>query len=40
MDFVLSGRSWEDKVQDVRQKLIAKGAYGLVVASLDEVACM
>ena len=35
-----SGRSWEQKVEDVREKLIEKGAYGFVVASLDEVACM
>jgi len=34
----LSGRSWVQKVEDVREKLIEKGAYGLVVASLDEVA--
>jgi len=33
-----SGRSWEDKVNDVRERLKKKNAYGFVVASLDEVA--
>ena len=36
----LSGRSWEDKVSDVRKEMEKNRASVLVVTALDEVACM
>ena len=35
----LSGRSWEDKVSDVRKEMEKNRASVLVVTALDEVAC-
>ena len=34
-----TGRSWEDKVSDVRKEMEKDGASVLVVTALDEVAC-
>lgn len=33
------GRSWEEKIKKVREKMTEKNAEGLVVTALDEIAC-
>jgi len=33
------GRSWSDKVQDVRDEVRREGAAALVLAAMDEIAC-
>ena len=33
------GKSWHDKVKDVREKMTKKKADALVVTALDEIAC-
>ena len=33
------GKSWHDKVKEVREKLTKKKADALVVTALDEIAC-
>ena len=33
------GRSWKDKVEDIRTKMGLQSATTLVVTSMDEIAC-
>ena len=33
------GKSWMDKVEQIRGDLVKKNAFAVVVAALDEVAC-
>lgn len=33
------GKPWQDKVEDVRKKMVGNGVAVLVVTALDEVAC-
>ena len=35
----LPGKSWQDKVRELRETLRKKKAYALVVTALDEIAC-
>ena len=35
----VSGRSWREKVEDIRSEMKKKDASALVVTALDEVAC-
>ena len=35
----ISGKSWIDKVKQIRGELAKKNAFAVVVAALDEVAC-
>ena len=35
----VSGRSWQDKVGDVRREMEKKGVIALAVTSMDEIAC-
>lgn len=37
--FGSAGRSWQDKMEDVRREMKKKAASVLVVTALDEVAC-
>ena len=41
MSYVLchSGKSWMDKVEQIRDDLTKKNVFAVVVAALDEVAC-
>lgn len=34
-----SGKSWEDKIKDLREQLISNSATAFIVYKLDEVAC-
>ena len=36
---VIVGKSWNDKVKEVREKMTKKKADALVVTALDEIAC-
>ena len=36
---VCTGRSWQDKVSDIREKMETEGASVVMVTELDEVAC-
>ncbi len=37
--YVFLGRSWQEKVEDVRKELCARNSSVLLVTALDEVAC-
>jgi len=39
MDISFTGKSWHDKVKEVRETMTKKKADALVVTALDEVAC-
>ena len=37
--FYVLGKSWQEKIRELRENLKKKRAYALVVTALDEVAC-
>lgn len=34
-----SGKSWQDKVKDLRDEMVKQNAAAFIVTSLDEIAC-
>lgn len=36
---ILTGRTWQEKLSDVRQDMKEKNAQALIVTALDEIAC-